>query len=211
MKQTTKLLLAGALAACSLSANATLITASENFSPVRVVDSGTGTSSLNFGVNGIISDVNVFVDFTKCDSFISSTGACTASGYSYNSEIVFSLTSAQGTNISLVSAGTYGGQTPGARVDVLFDDSALSAVGGSTLLSGSFSPVGSLADFNGEDIFGDWTLTFTDTVGSDPLSVNGWGLEIMTGNAPQVPEPMSLALLGLGLAGLGISRKKKRT
>lgn len=110
-----------------------------------------------------------------------------------------------GTVVNLVQAGSYSGSTPGQRVNVLFDDDAISGISG-TPTTGIFSPVGALAGFNSEELLGNWTLNVTDTVGSDPLSINAWGLDVTTSS---VPEPASLALLGLSLAGMTLSRKKK--
>jgi hypothetical protein len=190
--------------------NAALISASEMFSPVLVVDGNGRSTDLTFTDTGVISDVNVFIDFTKCDDPLLSDGTCSGSNFSFNREIVFSLTSALGTVVDLILQDTYSGSTPGDRVGILFDDDAQSTVGGSSLNSGTFSPIGSLSDFNGENLLGDWTLSFTDTVGADPLSLNAWRIDVTVNDSTSVPEPTSIALLGLGLAGISFSRKKKK-
>lgn len=187
------------------SAHATLLTENETFSPVLMVDGSSSNTALTFTDSGIISDVNVFIDFTKCDDPLTNDGTCVGAGSSFNSEIVFFLTSAMGTRVDLVLANTYSDHV-GARIDVLFDDAATTTVGGSSLQSGTFSPIGLLAAFNGEQVFGDWILNFQDTVGSDPLSVNAWRLDITT--TTSVPEPYSIALFALALTGLAFSRKK---
>jgi len=187
------------------SAQATLLSEDETFSPVLIVDGSSSSTSLTFTDSGIISDVNVFIDFTKCDDPLLSDGTCSGAGSSFNREIVFFLTSAMGTRVDLVLEDTYSDHV-GARIEVLFDDDAASTIGGGSLLSGTFAPIGSLADFNNEQVLGDWTLGFEDTVGADPLSVNAWRLDITT-NA--VPEPTSMALLGLALTGIFFSRRRK--
>jgi len=191
---------------CIGSAQATLLTESEAFSPVLIVDGSSSSTALTFTDSGIISDVNVFIDFTKCDNPLTNNGTCSGTGDSYNNEIVFFLTSAFGTRVDLVLANTYSGHN-GARTEVLFDDAAAVTVGGNTLLTGAFAPVGSLASLNGEQVLGDWTLGFQDTASADPLSVNAWRLDINT--TTSVPEPTSIALLGLALSGIALSRKKK--
>jgi subtilisin-like proprotein convertase family protein len=164
---------------------------------------------------GTITDVRIAIDFSKCDDPNPGPAAtgCTGGGFSFNSEIVFQLTSADGTTVDLVTANTYDGQTPGARVLVLFDDDAATQVGGDQLLNGIFSPIGSLSDFIGEDADGTWTLRVTDTVGQDPLQFYSFTLCIneegeCAGVTQAVPAPATVLLLGLGLTTLGWIRRR---
>ena len=130
--------------------------------------------------------------------------ACIGQGFSFNREVEFILESAQGTLVNLVLQDTYSGQTSGDRVVVDFDDEAGSTVGGAVLLSGAFRPVGLLSAFDGENATGVWTLRIRDTVGLDPLTFFSATLNV------EIPEPGSLALAGLALAGLGLGAARRR-
>jgi len=205
-----KLASAMAVLALSTSANAAYISVTSSMTPVPIVDAGSldllvFTNDPSFGTEGI-SDVNVHLNFTKCDDPISDTGVCIGTGSSYPSEIVFDLTSPTGTEVSLIAANTYTSNGTGDTYQVTLDDQALFQIGGPLPVDGTFQPIGSLSDFNFESALGLWTLSFADTVGADPMSLNSWGLDITTS---VVPVPAAVWLFGSGLIGLaGIARRK---
>jgi hypothetical protein len=169
-----------------------------------------GTRTLSVGQHGAIADVNITIQFAKCDDpKIGPSGtACIGTGDAYENEIRFALTNASGQTVSLVPAGTFGHGAGIGRVSVTFDDEAASALGG-RVSAGTFRPSGLLSAFDGLDMFGDWLLTIQDTNSSDPLEFFSASLEI-TGPSADVPEPASLAILGMGLLGIGCARRRAR-
>lgn len=184
-----------------------------NNSTYGYFDGSSGTRSLSVVGAGTISDIDLTIDFSKCDDpAIGAAGtACTGTGFSYNDEIVFRLTGPDGsTTVNLVDANTYGGQTPGDRIVVTFDDEAATTVGGSLLQDGTFRPVSPLSTFDGLNGDGTWTLFIGDTDGLDPLEFFSATLTI-NADVNQVPEPGTLAVFGIGLLGLGALRRRRRS
>lgn len=179
-------------------------------STTGVVDSGTITRTVSFADAGTIDDLNVIINFAKCDgeSFDPAGGGCQAGGFSFNREIFFTLTKVGGPSVDLVVPDTFGGQTPGTEVTITFTDEAATLVDGAFLLSGAFRPVGSLSAFDGLDIAGDYELTIGDDVGADALSFYSFTVAINEAEPEAVPAPAALALFGLGLTGLAFARRR---
>jgi hypothetical protein len=77
------------------------------------------------------------------------------------------------------------------------------AAAGGVVPSGTYQSASDLgACFNGMDMFGDWTLSVTDSSGGDTGTLNAWGFTVRN-----VPTPGAAALLGLG--GLFAARRRR--
>ena len=166
------------------------------------VDASSLTKSVNSLSGEFITDVNVWVDFSKCSN--TSTGSCDTfnTGGTYDNEIEFSLMY-NGINVLLLPRSTFTNSNSGSITEfITFDNQALQTLGTSPE-SGNFQPTNALNVFNGLSATGSWAFTFTDTTGSDGLEVHRWGVDITT---TSVPEPTTLAIFALGIMGLASRR-----
>ncbi len=179
-----------------------------------VIDASEATRALAVDVRGRITDVNLTVEFSKCDDppIGASGSACMGRGSPFENEFRLSLIAPNGESVALVQElRTYTVGAPGSgvgRASVTFDDEALQAAG-PRVRAGSFRPAGMLSLFDGMDLFGSWTLYLRDFNRGDPLEFFSASLDIAYEPAP-VPEPATLAMLGLGLGLMGMRATRKR-
>ena len=160
--------------------------------PITISSVGTPTitSTINVGGGGSITDLNVFINIT----------------HTFSADLdIFLIHDDTGTTVELTTDN--GGSSDDAYTDTIFDDdAAVNIVDAVAPFSGTFSPEGMLADFNGESLAGSWTLSISDDFNLDGGELVDWA--IFGTDDTAVPEPGILSLLALGLVGIGFARRR---
>ena len=121
----------------------------------------TTISTITFPDNFVVEDVNVSLDIS----------------HTWSGDLGITLTAPDGTTtVELVPAGTCGNCDD---MNITLDDQAATPIGSATdPITGTFSPSGSLADFNSLTSAGDWTLTIVDNANQDGGTLNSWSIEL---------------------------------
>ncbi len=131
--------------------------------PLAILTTGTPTvtSKISFFEDLQVADINVNLEID----------------HSFLSDLVVSLTSPSGTTVILISNSC--GDL--RNLNATFDNSASSFIcGGTPAIDGTVKPLASLNSFNGESLFGEWTLTVKDNAPSDGGSLKAFSLDVCT-------------------------------
>jgi subtilisin-like proprotein convertase family protein len=91
--------------------------------------------------------------------------------------MTITLISPSGTEVQLVDLPCVSASL--LNIDATFDDSGIPLVCEiDPAISGTIQAVGSLADFNGQTMNGNWTLRVLDSFNQDGGAITGWSLEL---------------------------------
>ena len=105
--------------------------------------------------------------------------------HTYLEDLIITLISPSGTEVTLIS-NTCGDLN---NINAIFDDDGDPIeCTGSPAISGSVTPLGSLASLKGESILGEWTLEIEDTAAGDGGSLIGFSLDMCVEGAYRPDE-----------------------
>ena len=126
---------------------------------ISPVGTPTITTSVVFSQDLPVSDVNVNMELE----------------HTYLSDLVITLISPEGTRVTLISNMCQ----DLSNINAVFDDDGDPiACSGDPAISGTVSPLGSLASLKGESIFGEWILEIKDIAPSDGGALVNFSLDV---------------------------------
>ena len=131
--------------------------------PIAISPSGANTISsvIEYTEDFLLDDVNVTINIE----------------HTYASDLTIFLTAPDGTTTVNLSSGN--GGSANDYTNTVFDDEAANPItGGSAPFTGTFQPEGSLADFDGLQSIGNWTLTVADGFNLDGGALLDWTLQL---------------------------------
>jgi subtilisin-like proprotein convertase family protein len=131
--------------------------------PKAIPDGSTTISTLDVGLTGKVTDVNVTLNIT----------------HSFDSDLVATLISPSGNRIRLFS--NVGGDGDNFSNTTFDDDFSFNPIdSGSAPFSSTFSPKLPLSTLNGEQANGQWKLELVDGSGNGGGTLNSWSLTLTT-------------------------------
>lgn len=126
--------------------------------------------------------------------------------YNFASKITLTLVSPAGTRVVLYEEKCFSTN----RIDLGFDDDAPIAVACPPDDRRVFTPIGTLADFNGEDTFGEWVLEVkASETGGAAGTIQGWGIEFCADIAAVAPQSINNTATEVLPLGRSVIQKEK--